>query len=134
MNKDKPHDESQELLKTIFNVPFTFSSNCRSGLVSFIPGKKCNCERCRKTRGEDVTEESKKLAGEQAVKADNDHRLYRLVHSYLTDIYHNSRYKPDDTKFKDEILDIIDEINNEKFLGNFNKWISHQREVDRNTF
>lgn len=54
----------------IFNTPFTFSPNCRSGLVNYIPGGNCNCGRCRKSRGEEVTEQTEQLAKEQAEAAD----------------------------------------------------------------
>jgi len=61
--------QEKELLK-ILSIPFSFSPNCRSGLSSYIPGGKCNCSRCRKSRGEDVTIETEKLAKKQAENID----------------------------------------------------------------
>lgn len=52
-------------LDEIFNVPFTFSINCRSGCL-----ERCECWRCRKERGEPVTEESEELARLQADEVD----------------------------------------------------------------
>jgi hypothetical protein len=54
-------------LEKILDVPFTFSANCRSGLLA-----RCECRRCRKTRGEPVTEETEALAKAQAKVADEE--------------------------------------------------------------
>jgi len=56
-------------LEKIFDVPFTFSANCRSGLL-----ERCECWRCRKSRNEEVTEETEKNAKIQASIADEDFR------------------------------------------------------------
>lgn len=58
--------ESKELEK-IFDVPFTFSQWCRSGL---LPEGTCQCWRCRQGRGEPVSEETNRIAKEQAQAAD----------------------------------------------------------------
>ncbi len=44
-------------LDRFFDVPFTFSVNCCSGLV-----ERCECWRCRRSRGEPVTEETEAMA------------------------------------------------------------------------
>jgi len=54
-------------LDKIFDVPFTFSKNCRSGLL-----EKCGCWRCRQSRGEEVSEKTEKQAATEAKKADVD--------------------------------------------------------------
>lgn len=56
---------NMDALEEIFNVPFTFSKNCRSGMLD-----NCGCWRCRKERGEEVTEETEKQAAEAAEQAD----------------------------------------------------------------
>ena len=58
---------AKELKEAIDNAPFTFSINCRSGLL-----KRCECWRCRQERGELVTSESRVLAKRQAAVADAD--------------------------------------------------------------
>lgn len=46
----------------------TFSVNCRSGII----GSRCQCWRCRKERGQEVTPETEALAARMAVDADRD--------------------------------------------------------------
>lgn len=59
-------DDGLQALRDVFKgVKVTFSKNCRSGLLAV-----CQCWRCRKSRNEPVTEESEKLAAEQAEIAD----------------------------------------------------------------
>lgn len=53
-------------LEKLFDVPFTFSKNCVSGIVNHLPpGSRCECWRCRKERGEPVDEASEQLAEQQ---------------------------------------------------------------------
>lgn len=59
--------DSAELEKAFENVPFTFSKNCRSGLL-----ERCECSRCRIKRNETVNEETNKLAEVKAKQADLD--------------------------------------------------------------
>lgn len=68
-------------LDEIFNVPFTFSANCRKGVLPDMEaGRQCQCRRCRQERGEPVTEESERIAKEQAMEADEwSRRLIREV-------------------------------------------------------
>lgn len=56
-------------IESALNVPFTFSINCRSGLLS-----RCECSRCRSKRGEPVTEETELMARSDAVAADAEYR------------------------------------------------------------
>lgn len=49
----------------------TFSKNCASGLLG---GNRCNCWRCRKTRGEPVTEETEALAANESAEAQQKQR------------------------------------------------------------
>jgi hypothetical protein len=51
----------------LLDVPFTFSKNCRSGLLA-----KCECWRCKQSRGEEVTADSESLAEIQAKQADEE--------------------------------------------------------------
>lgn len=53
-------------LEAAFDVPFTFSQFCRSGLYP-----SCWCWRCRRDRGEDVTAETKRIAFDDARAADD---------------------------------------------------------------
>jgi hypothetical protein len=61
-----PLEELCQLLKEA-NVEVTFSINCRTG---YFGQDGCNCWRCRKSRGEEATEETEKLAAAEAAKAD----------------------------------------------------------------
>lgn len=59
-------DMTDEELAEIFRgVKITFSKNCRSGLVD-----RCECWRCRKGRGEEVTEETESVAEANAAVVD----------------------------------------------------------------
>lgn len=52
--------------KLLEGVTFTFSKNCCSGL---LPPNTCNCWRCRKKRGLDVTEETEAQAERESQQA-----------------------------------------------------------------
>lgn len=57
--------EAMRQLEALLDVPFTFSLHCRSGVLP-----RCECWRCRGERGEPVTDETNRLAAEQAAQAD----------------------------------------------------------------
>lgn len=57
-------------LEKLLDVPFTFSQWCRAGLSEYLPSGKCNCHRCRTSRGEEVTAETNALAKHEAGIAD----------------------------------------------------------------
>jgi len=52
------------------NVEVTVSVNCRSGVL----GGTCQCWRCRRGRGENVTKETEELAAMMAAEADQKRR------------------------------------------------------------
>jgi hypothetical protein len=49
------------------DLKITFSKHCRSGL---LPAGTCQCWRCRKSRGEEATEETELIAEAEAAVAD----------------------------------------------------------------
>lgn len=51
----------------VLNVPFTFSINCRSGV---LPA--CGCWRCRGERGEPSSEETEEAARREAERVDRE--------------------------------------------------------------
>ena len=63
-------DSPRDILPFLANQPVTFSAHCRSGLTDYLPEGKCNCWRCRKSRGEPVSNETNALAAAQAQIAD----------------------------------------------------------------
>jgi len=53
----------------------TFSINCSSGIIHLLgKDKKCNCWRCRKGRGEEVTEETEAQAAQESAAAQKAQR------------------------------------------------------------
>lgn len=52
------------------NVRYTFSQHCHSGIANFVePGHVCGCQRCRKERGEEWTEETEAQAAKDSALA-----------------------------------------------------------------
>ena len=62
------------------NVEVTFSINCCSGLL-----KRCECWRCRKERGEEVTAETETLAAQQSevARRENSERQRQWVQEHM---------------------------------------------------
>ena len=64
------NDPVKELCELLKGCNVTFSQYCRSGLL-----ERCECWRCRESRGEPVTSESNTLAERQSREADTKQRL-----------------------------------------------------------
>lgn len=64
---------NKELLDTLGNAKFTFSANCCCGLVG---DENCECGRCRRKRGQEVTENTERRAAAISAYAQMMHQEY----------------------------------------------------------
>lgn len=64
---------NKELLHTLGNAQFTFSANCCCGLVG---DANCECGRCRRKRGQEVTENTERRAEAISAYAQDKQREY----------------------------------------------------------
>lgn len=68
-----------DYLKLLFDVKFSFSPNCHSGIASYVAeGHKCGCRRCREERGEPWDEQTEAQAARDSQFASEKFRKANL--------------------------------------------------------